>query len=100
MWGSSMTVGMCPSNGFVNFLCYSTCIWGSCCWPSMLKILGSCGLPLKERPCRLLNYALAKSVAFLGAGLVLITYDHMFIALGPGLQRDHPAAGVALVVAG
>jgi hydrogenase-4 component F len=48
----------------------------------------------------LLNHALAKSAAFYGAGLVLLTHEHKFIARVPGLLREHPAAGVALVVTG
>ena len=48
----------------------------------------------------LLNHALAKSAAFYGAGLVLITHEHKIIARVPGLLREHPAAGVAFFVAG
>ncbi|MGD9852951.1 MAG: proton-conducting transporter membrane subunit [Nitrospirales bacterium] len=48
----------------------------------------------------LLNHALAKSAAFYGAGLVLLTHEHKFIARVPGLLRQHPVAGVALIVTG
>jgi len=48
----------------------------------------------------LLNHALAKSAAFYGAGLVLLTHEHKFIARVPGLLREHPVAGAALFVTG
>ncbi len=48
----------------------------------------------------LLNHALAKSAAFYGAGLVLLTHEHKFMARVPGLLREYPVAGVALLVAG
>ena len=48
----------------------------------------------------LLNHALAKSAAFYGAGLVLLKHEHKFLARVPGVLREHPTAGVALLVAG
>lgn len=48
----------------------------------------------------LLNHALAKSAGFYGAGLVLLRHEHKFMARVPGLLREYPVAGVALLVAG
>lgn len=48
----------------------------------------------------LLNHALAKSAGFYGAGLVLLRHEHKFMARLPGLLREYPVAGVALLVAG
>ena len=48
----------------------------------------------------LLNHALAKSAAFYGAGLVLLTHEHKFMARVPGLLREYPVAGTALLIAG
>jgi hydrogenase-4 component F len=48
----------------------------------------------------LLNHALAKSAAFYGAGLVLLTHEHKFMARVPGLLQEYPVAGTALLIAG
>lgn len=48
----------------------------------------------------LLNHALAKSTAFYGAGLVLLRHEHKMLERVPGLLRQMPLAGTAILVAG
>ena len=48
----------------------------------------------------LLNHALAKSTAFDAAGLVLLRYQHRMLDRVPGLLRQMPLTGVAVLVAG
>jgi hydrogenase-4 component F len=48
----------------------------------------------------LLNHALAKSMAFYGTGLVLLRHRHRLLDRVPGLLRQMPLAGVAILVAG
>ena len=48
----------------------------------------------------LLNHALAKSTAFYAAGLVLLRYQHRMLDRVPGLLRQMPLTGVAVLVAG
>jgi hydrogenase-4 component F len=48
----------------------------------------------------LLNHALAKSAAFYGAGLVLLRHEHKMLARVPGLLRQMPMAGSAILLSG
>lgn len=48
----------------------------------------------------LLNHALAKSMAFYGAGLVLLRHEHKVLEHVPGLLRQMPVAGSAILLAG
>lgn len=48
----------------------------------------------------LLNHALAKSAAFYGAGLVVLQHEHKVVARVPGMLREYPVAGMALLIAG
>ncbi len=48
----------------------------------------------------LLNHALAKSTAFFAAGLVLLRHEHKMLERVPGLLRQMPLAGSAILVAG
>jgi len=48
----------------------------------------------------LLNHALAKSAAFYGAGLVVLRHEHKVLERVPGLLRQMPLAGAAILVAG
>lgn len=48
----------------------------------------------------LLNHALAKSTAFYGAGLVLLRHEHKWLDRVPGLLRQMPLAGGAILAAG
>jgi hydrogenase-4 component F len=48
----------------------------------------------------LLNHAVAKSLAFYGAGLVLLRHEHKLLDRVPGLLRQMPLAGTAVLMAG
>ena len=48
----------------------------------------------------LMNHALAKSTAFYGAGLVLLRHEHKMLDRVPGLLRQMPLAGTAILVTG
>ena len=48
----------------------------------------------------LLNHALAKSAAFYASGLVLLRHEHKMLDRVPGLLRQMPLAGGAILVAG
>ncbi|MBI3603939.1 MAG: hydrogenase 4 subunit F, partial [Nitrospirae bacterium] len=48
----------------------------------------------------LLNHALAKSIAFYASGLVLLRHEHKMLERVPGLLRQMPLAGGAILVAG
>lgn len=48
----------------------------------------------------LLNHALAKSTAFYGSGLVLLRHEHKLLERVPGLLRQMPVAGAAILAAG
>jgi hydrogenase-4 component F len=48
----------------------------------------------------LLNHALAKSAAFYGAGLVVLRHEHKMLDRVPGLLRQMPLAGAAILVLG
>ena len=48
----------------------------------------------------LLNHALAKSAAFYGAGLVLLRHEHKMLERVPGLLRQMPVAGSAILLSG
>lgn len=48
----------------------------------------------------LLNHALAKSTAFYASGLVLLRHDHRMLERVPGLLRQMPMAGSALLLSG
>jgi hydrogenase-4 component F len=48
----------------------------------------------------LLNHALAKSTAFYGSGLVLLRHHHRMLERVPGLLRQMPLAGGAILIAG
>ncbi|TAJ23772.1 MAG: hydrogenase 4 subunit F [Nitrospirae bacterium] len=48
----------------------------------------------------LLNHALAKSIAFYASGLVLLRHEHKVLERVPGLLRQMPLAGGAVLVAG
>jgi hydrogenase-4 component F len=48
----------------------------------------------------LLNHALAKSAAFYGTGLVLLRHEHKMLERVPGLLRQMPVAGSAILLSG
>ncbi|WP_447974792.1 proton-conducting transporter transmembrane domain-containing protein [Nitrospira sp. Kam-Ns4a] len=48
----------------------------------------------------LLNHALAKSLAFYAAGVVLLSHDHKRIDRVPGLLRQMPLVGIGLLAGG
>jgi hydrogenase-4 component F len=58
------------------------------------------GLGIFAGVWHLLNHALAKSMAFYGAGLVLLHHQHRSLDRTPGLLRQIPLAGLSILAAG
>ena len=58
------------------------------------------GLGIFAGVWHLLNHALAKSMAFYGAGLVLLHHQHRSLGRTPGLLRQIPLAGLSILAAG
>jgi hydrogenase-4 component F len=58
------------------------------------------GLGMFGGAWHLLNHALAKSAAFYGSGLVLLRHEHKMLEQVPGLLRQMPMAGSAILLSG
>src|SRR5262245_16814094 len=58
------------------------------------------GLGVFAGAWHLMNHALAKSIAFYGAGLVFLQHNHRLLERVTGLLGRMPVAGIAIVVAG
>jgi hydrogenase-4 component F len=58
------------------------------------------GLGVFAGAWHLLNHALAKSMAFYGAGLVLLRHEHKVLEHVPGLLRQMPVTGSAILLSG